>query len=766
MRRSTPGAACLILFLSETFLHERRHMNTPSLTLTANSAGRPVLEDPVDVLVSKMTLEEKIGQLQQVDASADPLPDDLIEGVRAGRIGSVINLADTDGCNRLQRVAVVESRLSIPLLMGRDVIHGFRTIFPIPLGQAASWNPDLVREAARIAALEARSQGVHWTFAPMIDISRDPRWGRIAESLGEDPFLTGLLGSAMVEGFQTENLSGHGAILACAKHFVGYGASESGRDYSATNIPANELRNIYLEPFRKVVEAGVATLMTSFSDLDGIPATANGALVNGVLRQEWGFGGLVVSDWNAVNELIVHGLCEDPRSAAAEAVLAGVDMEMAGDAYARNIARLIDERVLSMSLIDTMVSRVLRLKQKLGLFERPYTDSAAFAPLVSDNALGVAFQAAVESLVLLKNDGPVLPLRAADISSIAVIGPLADAPHEQMGTWVFDGQKSDTVTPLQALRQQFSGKIDVNYAPGLETSRSRSYHLFEAALEAAKKSDVALVFLGEESILSGEAHSRADITLPGAQSELLAQIKALGKPVVTVVLAGRPLVLTENLPHTDSLLYAWHPGTMGGPAIAAVLFGDQSPRGKLPATFPKSVGQIPIYYNHKNTGRPPNPSDMILIDDIEVGARQTSLGMSAFYLDDGSDPLFPFGFGLSYGEFELSNLELSRPAIGLRDRLKVKVTVKNTGANFGFETVQLYIRDIAASLTRPVKELKAFRRVGLEPGQTELVEFELGADDLSFYRRDGSFGSEPGKFCLWVATQSDAGLQAEFTLGA
>jgi len=741
-------------------------MSSPILTLSATHSGRDVPKDPVDLLLSKMTLEEKIGQLQQVDASADPLPDDLIEGVRTGRIGSVINLAQTDACNRLQRVAVEESRLGIPLLMGRDVIHGFRTIFPIPLGQAASWNPDLVRQAARISALEARSQGVHWTFAPMIDISRDPRWGRIAESFGEDPFLTGLLGSAMVEGFQAGDLSGHGAILACAKHFVGYGASEGGRDYSTTNIPANELRNIYLEPFRRVVEAGAATLMTSFSDLDGVPATANGALLNGVLRAEWGFDGLVVSDWNAVNELIVHGLCEDSRSAAAEAALAGVDMEMAGDAYARHLTGLIDDGVISMGLIDQMVSRVLHLKHQLGLFEQPYTDAAGFEPLVSDRALDVAYQAAVESLVLLKNAGEVLPLSASQLGSIAVVGPLADAPHEQMGTWVFDGQSGDSVTPLQALRQQFSGKIDVHYAPGLETSRSRSNAMFEAAEAAVRKSDVALVFLGEESILSGEAHSRADIRLPGAQSELLARIRAIGKPVVTVVLAGRPLVLTNDLPHTDALLFGWHPGTMGGPAIAAVLFGDEAPRGKLPATFPKSVGQVPIYYNHKNTGRPPNASEMVLIDDIEVGARQTSLGMSAFYLDDGAEPLFPFGFGLSYGQFELRNLELSQPAIGLRDRLKIRLTARNTGVRFGFETVQLYVRDIAGSLTRPVKELKAFRRVGLAPGQSETVEFELGAADLSFYRRDGSFGPEPGRFSIWAATRSDGGLQAEFTLDA
>jgi beta-glucosidase len=600
----------------------------------------------------------------------------------------------------------------------------------------------------------------------MIDISRDPRWGRIAESFGEDPYLTGLLGSAMVEGFQTDDLSGHGAILACAKHFVGYGASEGGRDYSATNIPANELRNVYLEPFRRVVEAGAATLMTSFSDLDGVPATANGALLNGVLRADWGFEGLVVSDWNAINELIVHGLCEDSRSAAAEAALAGVDMEMAGDAYAAHLARLIEEGVLSIGLIDAMVGRVLRLKQQLGLFERPYTDAARFGPLVSDRALDVAYEAAVESLVLLKNAGAVLPLAANKLGSIAVVGPLADAPHEQMGTWVFDGQKGDSVTPLQALRQQFAGKVEVNYAPGLQTSRSRTHEMFEAAEAAVLKSDVALVFLGEESILSGEAHSRADIRLPGAQTELLARIKAVGKPVVTVVLAGRPLVLSETLPQTDALVYAWHPGTMAGPAITSVLFGEEAPRGKLPVTFPKSVGQVPIYYNHKNTGRPPNASEMILIDNIEVGARQTSLGMSAFYLDDGFDPLFPFGFGLSYGQCELGHLELNHSAIRQGERLKIRVSVRNTGDRKGFETVQLYIRDIAGSLTRPVKELKAFQRVQLAPDQSEVVEFEIGAAELSFYRRDGSFGAEPGKFFVWVATSSNGGLRAEFALNA
>ena len=739
-------------------------MNKPSQTLKSPRDVVQNVPDRIDLLLSRMTLEEKTGQLQQVDASADPLPSDLLEGVRNGRIGSVINLANVEACNRLQRIAVEQSPRGIPLLMGRDVIHGFRTIFPIPLGQAASWNPGLVQEAARIAALEARSQGVHWTFAPMIDISRDPRWGRIAESFGEDPHLTGVLGAAMIRGFQTSDLSGHGSILACAKHFVGYGASEGGRDYSATNIPRNELRNVYLEPFRLAVKAGVATLMTSFSDLDGIPATANGALLNGVLRSEWDFGGLVVSDWNAVKELIPHGLCDNARDAAIEAVTAGVDMEMAGDAYALHLADLVRDGKVSEKLIDAMVQRVLNLKHALGLFDRPYTDTSDYSPLVSETALDVAYRAAVESLVLLRNEGDILPLREQAIKSIAVVGPLADAPHEQMGTWVFDGQAGDTITPLRALREHFGEKIAIHFAPGLKTSRSRTMDLFEDAENAANKSDVVLVFLGEESILSGEAHSRADITLPGAQSELLKRIKACGKPVIAVILAGRPLVLTSDLSCTDALVYAWHPGTMGGPAILDVLFGKQSPRGKLPVTFPKSAGQIPLYYNHKNTGRPPVSSEMVLIDEIEVGAKQTSLGMSAFYLDDGFEPLFPFGHGLSYGSFALSDLVLSQTALGPSDRLAVQARVRNEGAHPGIETVQLYIRDIAASLTRPVRELKSFKRVELEPGDEDVVAFELTADDLAFYRRDGSYGPEPGRFLVWIATSSAGGLEGSFEL--
>ena len=736
----------------------------PTSTLETENPVAQAEHDVVARLLASMTLAEKIGQLQQVDASCEPISEELRVAIAAGRIGAVINRSDPQSCNALQKIAVTESRLGIPLLIGRDVIHGFRSIAPIPIGQAASWNCDLVRKAARVAALEARSQGVNWTFSPMIDIARDPRWGRIAESFGEDPFLTAKLGVAMIKGYQTDHLLNPGAIASCAKHFVGYGASESGRDYNTTNIPTNELRNIYLQPFRQAVEAGVATLMTSFSDLDGVPATANKPLIDGVLRNDWGFDGLVVSDWNAIKELIEHGLSAGPRDAAMEAALAGVDMEMAGDAYASHLESLITAGLVPVHKIDAMVERVLRLKDSLGLFEQPYVDPQHFPPLLSPEALQICYQMAVESFVLLKNDASILPLNAETLKSVAVIGPLADAPHEQMGTWVFDGQATDTVTPLQALRDRFADKATIHFAPGLANSRDRKTALFDEAERVVRDSDVALVFLGEESILSGEAHSRADIRLPGAQSLLLERLKALGKPVITVILAGRPLVLGQDLPNTDALIFGWHPGTMGGPAIVDVLFGDQCPCGKLPVTFPKSVGQVPIYYNHKNTGRPPIPAEIVLIDDIAVGAKQTSLGMSAFYLDDGYQPLFPFGFGLSYGTFELSDLWLSHSGLPADGTLTLQARITNIGNRRGTETVQLYIRDRAASLTRPVRELKAYQRYNLSPGETATVRFSLTADDLSFYRRDGTFGPEPGSFLLWVATHSANGLEGTFEL--
>jgi beta-glucosidase len=676
----------------------------------------------------------------------------------------VLNVVDVDVVNELQRIAVEESRLGIPLLVGRDVIHGFKTIMPIPLGQAAAWNPDLVREGARVAALEAATAGVNWTFAPMIDITRDPRWGRVAESPGEDPYLASALAAAMVEGFQGDDLSARGTVAACAKHFAGYGAVESGRDYATTNIPENELRNVHLRPFKTAVDAGITTLMTSFSDLNGVPATGNEFLLREVLREEWGFGGFVVSDYNSVQQLAIHGLTENDKDSAYEAVTAGVDMEMAGDAYSNHLIGLVEEDRISIETIDAAVANILRVKFRLGLFENPYTDSAELPPTGSDTALQAAKKAALQSVVLLKNDHRALPLSAERLSSIAVIGPLADAPYEQMGTWTFDGDPGMSVTGLQGIRDFVGDDVEIRYVRAMENSRSWSTEAFDEAIAATRASDLAVLFLGEESILSGEAHSRADINLPGAQAKLVRRIREIGKPVIAVIMAGRPLTLTNIVDEVDAMLFAWHPGTMGGPAIADLLFGIESPSGKLPVTFPRMVGQIPIYYNHKNTGKPPSPDTIVHIDDIDTHAPQTSFGMTAFHLDAGYTPLFAFGHGLSYAEFDYQNIKANAREIGLGDTVTVSAELTNRGEIAADEVVQLYVRDLVGNVTRPVRELKGFRRVRVEPGQTVTVDFEVHTDDLAFYGRDNRLMTEPGDFHAWIGGSSETELRTEFRI--
>ena len=722
------------------------------------------LERRVVALLGRMTLAEKIGQMNQVPGGDAATAAPLREGIREGRIGAVLNVVDPDAVNALQRIAVEESRLGIPLLVGRDVIHGFRTVMPIPLGQAATFNPGIVREGARIAALEAAAAGVNWTFAPMIDIARDARWGRIAESLGEDPYLASRLGAAMVEGFQGDDLSAPGAIAACAKHFAGYGAAESGRDYATTNIPENELRNTYLPPFRAAVNAGVATLMTSFSDVNGVPATANAFLLRQVLRQEWGFGGFVVSDWASIQQLAVHGLTADDADSACEAAIAGVDMDMASGVYAAQIARLVEEGRVGIDVIDAAVAGILRVKFRLGLFDRPYVEPGKVPAIAPEERLRVAKQAALQSVVLLKNEAGILPLSKTNIQSIAVIGPLADEPHEQLGTWIFDGDPSLSVTGLQGLRELVGGAVEIRYVRGLETSRSRSTAGFCEALEAARASDAAILFLGEESILSGEAHSRADIGLPGAQARLVRLIREAGTPVIGVIMAGRPLVLTDVIDDLDAVLFAWHPGTMGGAAVADLLFGVESPSAKLPATFPRAVGQIPIYYNQKRGGKPPSPETSILIDDIPVRALQTSIGNTSYHLDAGYEPLFPFGHGLSYATFEYSNLRLDRPALRVGEALTVSVDLTNTGRVVAEEVAQLYVRDLVGNVTRPVRELKGFQRVRLAPGETVTITFQLRSDGLSFFGRDNTEIVEPGEFHVWVGGSSVSGLRAAFRL--
>lgn len=708
---------------------------------------------------SQMTKAEKVTLIRQ--AAAQMLDNSIIQPVKAGGIGSLLNVTDPEMVNKLQKEAMENSRLGIPLIVGRDVIHGFKTIFPIPLGQAASFSPQIVEEGARVAAVEARSTGVTWTFAPMLDISRDARWGRIAESLGEDPYLAGVLGAAMVKGFQGNgNLNDPNSVAACVKHFVGYGAAEGGRDYNSTNIPPILLHNVYLSPFQQAIKAGAATLMTSFNDNDGIPASGNSYILKKILRDEWKFDGFVVSDWASMTEMIAHGFAKDGKQVAEISANAGLDMEMVSGSYVQYLPQLVKEGKVSVETIDNAVRNILRIKFRMGLFENPYVDTKKESVLYADAHLKAARQAAIESAILLKNDNNTLPLSRG--KKVAIIGPMADAPHDQMGTWVFDGDKNYTVTPVAALKGEYK---DVNYVyeQGLAYSRDKSTANFEKAKQAAASADVAVVFLGEEAILSGEAHSLSNINLIGLQSDLLKAVKSAGKPVVLVIMAGRPLTIERDLPYADAVLFNFHPGTMGGPAILDLLFGKANPSGKLPATFVREVGQIPMYYNHNNTGRPA-PEKVMTLDDIALEAGQTSLGNTSFYLDSGKDPLFPFGYGLSYTTFEYSNIMLSASTVPMNGTLTVKATLKNTGSVDGTEVAQLYVQDIVGSVVRPVKELKGFQRVVLKAGEAKTIEFKLTTDDLAFYGRDLVKKAEKGDFNVWVGGHSNATLKGTFSV--
>ncbi len=719
-------------------------------------------EKKIEELISKMTLDEKLGQMAQFDPGQFGSDEKTKQAIKDGKVGSILNLVGAKRINELQRVAVEESRLGIPIIIGRDVIHGYRTITPIPLGMAASWNAELTTRTMTVAAEEAAAEGIHWTFAPMIDVSRDPRWGRIAESCGEDTYLSSVMAKAMVQGFQGDDLSDPKTIAACAKHYVGYGAAEGGRDYNTTYIPVNQLRNDYLPPFKAATDAGVATFMSGFNDLNGVPVSGNEFTLKTILREEWGFDGMVVSDWASIAEMIAHGYAKDTKEAGYKALRAGVDMEMVSRCYLDNVQELLDEGKIEMATIDKYVGNILRVKFRLGLFDHPYTDETlAEKTILSEEHKEIAKEAASESFVLLQNKNEILPL-SNEISSVAVIGPLADAPHDQMGTWVFDGKKENTVTPYAALTKML-GASKVNFAKGLETSRTKSTEGFAAAVDAAEKSDVVLLFLGEESILSGEAHSLADLNLRGAQSQLLNAMKETGKPVVLVIMAGRQLTIEDALGKADAILYAWAPGTMGGPALAEMIFGETVPSGKLPVTFPKTVGQIPIYYNHKNTGRPANYDNWTHIDKIPVEAGQTSLGNTSHYLDAGFEPLFPFGYGLSYTTFDYSDLELSSKTMEVDGSIIVSVNLKNTGKYEGSEVVQLYVRDRFGSLTRPVKQLKGYKKVSLKPDETKQVTLTLSAKDLEFFNGI-DYVIEPGDFDIWVGTSSKEGLHDEFSI--
>lgn len=729
------------------------------LNATVGYAQQGNYEKEINALLSKMTLDEKIGQMNQL--SYYETNDQLLTQIKKGEIGSLLNIIDPVEVNKVQKTALENSRLGIPLIIGRDVIHGLKTVFPIPLGQAASFDPQLVEAGARVAATESRELGINWTFAPMLDISRDARWGRIAESLGEDPYLAGELGAAMVKGFQGNDLSSSTSIAACVKHFIGYGAAEGGRDYNSTNIPPHLLHNVYLVPFKKTVDAGAATLMTSFNDNDGIPASGNDYLLKDVLRKDWKFDGFVVSDWASMAEMIAHGYAKDGKDVARISANAGLDMEMVSGTYPKYLKELVQSGQVAMADIDNSVRNILRVKYRLGLFKNPYVDTSKTSTIYSQAHLQEARKAAVESAILLKNEGNLLPLKAS--LKVAVIGPLADAPHDQMGTWVFDGDKAHTVTPLKALQTEFKN-ISYVYEPALSYSRDKSTANFEKAKQAAASADVAIVFLGEESILSGEAHSLSNINLIGVQSDLLREVKSAGKPVVLVVMAGRPLTIERDLPYADAVLFNFHPGTMGGPAIFDLIYGKANPSGKLPTTFVREVGQIPMYYNHNNTGRPAPDGNVMTLDQIPVEAGQTSLGNTSFYLDSGKNPLFPFGYGLSYSKFEYSGLALSSNSIPMGGMLTARVSIKNTSSVDGVEVAQLYIRDLVGSIARPVKELKGFQRVALKAGESKTIEFTLTTDDLAFFGRDMQRKAEAGDFKLWIGTSSAEGLETEFSI--
>lgn len=735
------------------------------LTTTLNSSAKQESEPrDIDQIVKTLTIKQKIGQLSQRNFESvkgiKDIPADLKTAIRNGEVSSLLNVNSVDITNELQRIALEESPQHIPLLIARDVIHGFKTIFPIPLGQAATWNPALVERGARVAAIEAASTGIRWTFAPMLDIARDPRWGRIAESFGEDPYLAGLFGAASVRGYQGDTLSDPTSIAACAKHFLGYGAAEGGRDYNTTNIPEPLLHNVYLRPFREAFNAGSASVMTAFNDLNGVPASTNSYILKNILRDELGFKGVVVSDWASITETVIHGMAANDKEAAALSANAGLDMEMVSTSYADYLPQLIASGKVSEQQIDAMVKRVLTLKKQLGLFSNAYTDPARQNIILSKEHMADAKQTAIASMVLLKNNNKVLPLNKKQ--KIMLIGPMTDAAHDQMGTWVFDGNKENSVTLRTALENTFAGTTNLHYQKALPNTRSRDTKEFVQTVKAAEKADVIIFAGGEEAALTGEAHSRSDIRLPGAQEALLHALKKTGKPLVLVIMAGRQIALNDVIDDLDGILMAWHGGSMAGPAIADILMGIASPSGRLPVTWPKVTGQVPIYYNTTNTGRPGHTSPFIPFDKIADEAGQNSLGNVSRYIDIGFEPQFPFGFGLTYSTFSYSDITINKKIISQQGELILSALIKNTGDKEATETVQLYTQDVAGSITRPIRELKNFQQVKLAPGEQKLISFTVTAKELAFYNQALKLVTEPGKFRAWIAPHSAAGSMTEF----
>lgn len=721
------------------------------MTLSAAQPDESAVQSKVAALLAEMTQEEKIGQLiqySQPGAETGPATRANIEGdIRSGRCGSLLNVVGAEATRRYQALAVENSRLGIPLLFGFDTVHGFRTIFPINLGQAASFDLEAIERSDRIAAIETAAAGIHWTFAPMVDIARDPRWGRISEGSGEDPYLGSAIARARVRGFQNGDLSRLDTVLACAKHFAAYGAAQAGRDYHTTEVPEIVLRDTYFPPFQAAIEEGVGTIMAAFNDLNGVPASANRWLMTDVLRREWGFKGFVVSDWTSIRELLAHGIAADEPEAARLALNAGVDMDMESRIHGPHLAALIESGAVSQERLDEAVGAILAAKVRLGLFEDPYrySDPAREkAAMLRPEHLDAARDLARKSCVLLKNDQAALPLRKD--TRIALVGQLADTPRDLLGEWRGRGREEDAISVRTALEEAFPDRVI--YAEGAKTlGKDRSG--FEEAIAAAERSDVIVAVMGEGWFMSGEAASRTNLEIPGVQTDLLAELRATGKPIVLVLLTGRPLALSSALESVDALLLAWFPGTMGGPAIVDLLTGAFNPSGKLPVTFPRNVGQIPIFYNEKMTGRPLDPT-----------APQEKF--KSKYLDVPNTPEFPFGYGLSYTTFAYSAPKIAIATLAPDGEQRVEITVKNTGKHAGTEIVQLYVRDLAGSVTRPVRELKGFQRVALKPGESREVSFTLRPQDLAFHHADLRFAPEPGRFEIFVGGDSTAPKLGEF----
>ncbi|MFA5296735.1 MAG: beta-glucosidase BglX [Lutibacter sp.] len=726
------------------------------LSSTSETKFDAKMESFLDSLTKIMTLEEKIGQMVLMSTDWEKTGPSINENyknlIKEGKVGNIFNAYTSKFTRELQQVAVENTRLGIPLLFGYDVIHGHRTIFPISLGESASWDLKAIENSARIAATEASAEGIHWTFAPMVDISRDARWGRVSEGAGEDVYLGSEIAKARVKGFQGDDLFATNTILACAKHYAAYGAAIAGRDYNTVDMSDRELRTTYLPPFKATVDAGVATFMTSFNELDGVPASGNKYLLTDILRTEWGFEGFVVTDYTSINEMVPHGVAKDNKEAAEIAINAGVDMDMQGGVYMEYLKSLISEGKVTEEQVTASVRKILALKYKLGLFKDPYRycDETREKELVmTPEHLEAARDMARKSSVLLKNNNQILPISKDKV--VALIGPLANDKYDIIGSWSAAGDRiTKPVTVLEGFKEKITNPVNLLFTQGCDIN-SENTSDFQNAINIAKKADVVVMVMGESEGMSGEAASRTNLDLPGNQKDLLKAIKKLGKPIVLVLMNGRPLTLEWENTNMDAILETWFPGTMGGYAIADLIFGDANPSGKLTMTFPRNVGQIPIYYNVKNTGRP-----------YELNGPEQKY--RSRYLDVSNTPLYPFGYGLSYTSFKYSNFAIDKTSYAFNEKINISVTVTNTGTFEGEEVVQLYVRDMVGSVTRPLKELKRFEKMMLKPNESKKVTFTLTSDDLAFYTKDMSFKAEAGEFKLFVGTNSEEVIETSFVL--